>query len=487
MTMEYTDLRSWIERAQAMGELREVDGASWQEDIGHASEMLVHTLGAPAVLFDNIPGYPTGHRLLVNTNATRSRLALTLGLPLDIERRALMDEFLRLTESDRSQEVKVLDDAPIFENVRQGDDVNVFEFPTPQWHPGDGGRYIGTGCGIVQRDPDSQWVNMGTYRVMIHDEKNVGVYISPGKHGKIIRDQYFSRGEPCPIAIVCGMDPLIFAASTIEVPFGVSEYQWAGAIRGEPFEVVNLPITGLPVPASSEIVLEGYIFPDKMAPEGPFGEWTGYYGSLQPAEPVMTIEGMYWRNNPIMLGVPPNKPPAFDPYLYREYLRSAIMLRELRGAGIPGITDVQCFAEGGTRLFNAISIDQKYAGHSRQTLHAAASVASAGYFGRIVVVVDDDIDVTDMNDVMWAIFTRMDPERSIDIIKRALSSPLDPAIPPKDKRYNSRLLIDATKPFEWKDQFATPIGPDAKTKAETRKRWGYLLSGIGDSTSGPAR
>jgi 4-hydroxy-3-polyprenylbenzoate decarboxylase len=461
-----------------MGELRVVDGASWQEDIGHASEMLVHTLGAPAVLFDNIPGYPAGHRLLVNINATRTRLALTLGLPTDIDRRTLMDEFLRLTESDRSQEMKVLDTAPLFENVRTGDDVNVFEFPTPKWHPGDGGRYIGTGCGIVQRAPGSDWVNMGTYRVMIHDGKNVGVYISPGKHGKVIRDEYFSRGEPCPIAIVCGMDPLIFAAATLEVPYGVSEYQWCGAIRGEPFEVVNLPITGLPVPASSEIVLEGFIYPDKMAPEGPFGEWTGYYGALQPAEPVMTVEGLYWRNNPIMLGVPPNKPPAYDPYLYREYLRSAIMMRELRGAGIPGITDVQCFAEGGTRLFNAISIEQKYAGHARQTLHAAASVASAGYFGRIVVVVDDDIDVTDMNDVLWAIFTRMDPERSVDIIKRALSSPLDPAIPPNDKRYNSRLLIDATRPFEWKDKFATPIGPDPKTKAETRQRWGYLLTGV---------
>jgi 4-hydroxy-3-polyprenylbenzoate decarboxylase len=147
--MEYTDLRTWIDQAQSMGELRVVDGASWQEDIGHASEMLVHTLGAPAVLFDNIPGYPAGHRLLVNINATRTRLALTLGLPTDIDRRTLMDEFLRLTESDRSQEMKVLDTAPLFENVRTGDDVNVFEFPTPKWHPGDGGRYIGTGCGIV--------------------------------------------------------------------------------------------------------------------------------------------------------------------------------------------------------------------------------------------------------------------------------------------------------------------------------------------------
>ena len=473
--MEYDDLRSWIDQARKLGELRTVDGATWQEDIGRVSEMLHHTFGSPAVLFDDIPGYPSGHRVLVNANATRSRLALTLGLPTDIGRRTLMDEFLRLTEATRAERPRVLDDAPVFENVRKGDEVNLYEFPTPQWHPEDGGRYLGTGCAVVQKDPDSDWVNLGTYRVMIHDEQNVGVYISPGKHGRVMRDAYFSRGEPCPIAVVCGMDPLIFAASTIEVPYGVSEYDWAGAIRGEPYPVVHLPITGLPVPASAEIVIEGYIHADKLAPEGPFGEWTGYYGDRRPAEPVLEVEGMYFRNQPIMLGVPPNRPPAYDPYHYREYLRSAIMLRELRGAGVPGVADVHCFAEGGGRLFNVISIEQKYAGHARQTMHAAASVASATYFGRIIVVVDDDIDVTDMNDVLWAIFTRMDPERSVDIVKRALSSPLDPAINPDDKRYNSRLLIDATRPFEWKDRFPMPIGPDAATKAETRRRWGHLL------------
>lgn len=479
--MEYGDLRSWIERVESMGELRRVNGATWQEDIGRVSEMLHHTLGSPAVLFDEIPGYPKGHRIIVNTNATRSRLALSLGLPTDIDRRTLMNEFLRLTENDRKQEVRVVPDAPLFENVRKGAEVDVYEFPTPQWHPGDGGRYIGTGCGVVQRDPDSDWVNMGTYRVMIHDERHVGLYISPGKHGRVMRDGYFARKEPCPVAIVIGMDPLIFAASTIEVPYGVSEYHWVGAIRGEPYEVVNLPVTGLPVPATSEIVIEGYVHHDKLAPEGPFGEWTGYYGQRQPAEPVLEVEGMYWRNQPIMLGVPPNRPPAYDPYHYREYLRSAILLRELRGTGLPGIVDVHCFAEGGTRLFNVVAIEQKYSGHARQVLHAASSVASAGYFGRIVVVVDEDIDPTDMDDVQWAIFTRMDPERSVDIVRRRTSSPLDPAISPDDKRYNSRLLIDATRPFEWKDRFPTPIGPDPATKAETRRRWGYLLGPVGAS------
>ena len=476
--MDYNDLRDWIERADEMGELRTVTGASWEQDIGEVSEMLIHTLGSPTVLFDEIPGYPAGQRLLVNGNATRSRLALTLGLPTDIERRPLMDEFLRLTESTRAVAPEVVETAPIFENVQIGKDVDVYTFPTPQWHPEDGGRYIGTGCAIVTRDPDDGWLNLGCYRVMIHDKNHVGVYISPGKHGRQMRDKYFARKEPCPVAIVCGMDPLVFASSTIEVPFGVSEYEWCGAIRGEPYRVVNLPITGLPVPASSEIVLEGYLHWDKMAPEGPFGEWTGYYGKLQEAEPVLEVEAVYYRNDPIMLGVPPNKPPAYDPYLYREYLRAAILLRELQGTGIPGVVDINCFAVGGTRLFNVVSIEQKYAGHARQTLHAMASLNASNYMGRIVAVVDEDVDVTDLDDVMWAILTRMDPIRDCDIRERMTSGPLDPAIHPDDKRYNSRRLIDACKPFEWKDRFSTPIGPDAKTKAETRKKWGHLLQSV---------
>ncbi|HWB37495.1 MAG TPA: UbiD family decarboxylase, partial [Rugosimonospora sp.] len=365
--MDYDDLRSWIDAADKLGELRHVSGATWQEDIGEVAEMLIHTLGAPTVLFDDVPGYPKGHRILVNANATPSRLALTLGLPQGLSRHELMDRFLEISEADRRIPPEVRADAPLFENTFHGDDVDVTMLPTPMWHPEDGGRYIGTGCAIVTRDPDEGWVNLGCYRVMIHDRNHVGVYISPGKHGRQMRDAYFARKQPCPVAVICGMDPLIFAASTLEVPFGVSEYEWSGAIRGEAYPVVHLPITGLPVPASSEIVIEGYLHWDNLAPEGPFGEWTGYYGQRQAAEPVLEVEGMYHRTDPIMLGVPPHKPPAYDPYLYREYLRSALLMRELKGTGIPGIVDVNCFAIGGTRLFNVVSIKQRYAGHSRQT------------------------------------------------------------------------------------------------------------------------
>jgi 4-hydroxy-3-polyprenylbenzoate decarboxylase len=125
---------------------------------------------------------------------------------------------------------------------------------------------------------------------------------------------------------------------------------------------------------------------------------------------------------------------------------------------------------------NAVSIEQRYAGHSRQAGHVAAMCRVGAYLGRIVIVVDEDIDVTDLNDVMWAVVTRSDPERSLDIINRAWSGPLDPAISPDVKGHNSRLIIDATRPWEWRDRFPTPIGPDAATKRETRKKWGHLLA-----------
>lgn len=476
--MDYLDLRDWLERARALGEVRDVLGASWQEDIGHVSEMLHHTDDAPVAVFDEIPGYPAGYRILVNAMATRRRLALTLGLPLDIDRRGLMDEFLTLTEGDRAIAPKVVEDGPIFENRFDAADVDVLKFPTPWWHPLDGGRYIGTGVSVVIKDPDSDWVNVGTYRVMIQNEKQVGIYIAPGKHGKQFVDAYFNRGERCPIAIVCGMDPLLFLASTLEVPQGVSEYDWVGGIRGEPYPVVTAPITGLPIPATAEIVLEGFLEPGVVAPEGPFGEWHGYYATGRKDEPLMDVAGLYHRNDPIILGVPPNKPP-WEPMRYREYLRSALLLRNMKAAGVPGVVDAMCYAFGGNRLFTVVSIQPRYAGHARQAMHVAAMCHAGAYMGRIVVVVEDDIDVTDISEVLWAMVTRGDPDRSIDLIKRAWSGPIDPAIHPDVKGHNSRLLYDATRPWEWRDKFPPAIGPDPETKARTREQWGWVLSGEG--------
>ncbi len=192
----------------------------------------------------------------------------------------------------------------------------------------------------------------------------------------------------------------------------------------------------------------------------------------------MTVKGLYYRNDPILLGVPPQKPP-YDPDKLRQYMRSALLVKQLQNHGIPGISNAWCYGIGGCRLFVVVSIKQGYQGQARQVGHAAYTTPIVNFAGKYVIVVDDDIDVTDMNDVMWALLTRSDPATSIDIITRATSSGTDPRISPEDRAaglyYNSRAIIDATKPFEWIDRFPKNVSPDQEYKKKSREMFGHLF------------
>ncbi len=468
------DLRAWLRAVDSIGELRVIEGVDWEENIGRATEMLHHTDDSPAVLFDKIPGYPAGYRVLVNSMATRGRIALTLGLDPDIDTFGLVDAWERLMDTVEPKPVKMVEDGPILENVIEGDDIDLFAFPTPLWHHEDGGRYIGTGDAVITKDRNSSWVNMGTYRVMIHDAKRTGLYISPNKDGLVHQKTYFDAGEPMPVVILAGMAPIHFLASALEIPRGVSEMEWIGGVVGEAVECVPGKHTGLPIPVGAEIAIEGFVHPNAMMMEGPFGEWTGYYASASREEPVVEVSAIYHRDDPIMLGCPPEKPP-YEAHRFQQYLRSGNLRRQIRAAGVPNVVSAWTHAVGGCRLFNVVSIKNSHAGHARQTLYVASQVGQASYLGRIVVVVDEDIDVTDLSEVMWAVSTRMDPARDVDIIERVLSGSLDPALRPGHKTFNSRLLIDATRPWEWKDEFPPSIGPEPKEKQLTRDRWDWIL------------
>lgn len=477
-TATYKDLREWLERAEEVGELRNVKGGSWQEDIGMATEMLHRAAGSPAVLFDEIPGYPAGYRVLVNALRSENRLAVTTGLPLNLNKLEFSMALAEKFKKNKPVPAQYVDDGPVMENIHLGDKINLLDFPAPLWHEHDGGRYIGTGSYDITRDPDNGWVNLGTYRVMLHDEKHIGFYISPGKHGRMHRDKYFARKEPCPLAIVAGGDPLLFWASCTELPYGLCEYDWAGGVRGEPYKVIKGQITGLPIPAEAEIVLEGYAYYDDLKTEGPFGEWTGYYGSGSHQEPRVEIKAVYHRNNPILLGCPPNRPPDEQAF-FRAIIRSPLLKEQIEKAGIPDVKDVWCHEAGGSRLLVAVSIKQRYPGHATQAGHVASQCHIGAYCGRYVIVVDDDVDVSDLEELMWAVCTRSDPATSIDIINRAWSTPLDPRISPEDKSkgrlWNSRAIIDATRPFDWKDSFPMVNIPSTERKKKTLEKWGYLL------------
>jgi len=472
--MEYRDLRDWIRKAEELGELKTLKKCDWNLEIGAITELVAHRDDGPAVLFDEIKDYPKGYRVLSNSLSSRKRLALTLDLP---EGETKMD-FVRAWR-ERYQKIKPIPPkfvkkSPLFENVYKDKDVDLLKFPTPKWHDLDGGRYIGTGSIDITRDPDEGWVNWGTYRVMIHDKDSVGFYISPGKHGRIQREKYISSGKPCKIAMSFGHDPLVFLAGSIEVPYAVPEYEFIGGVRGEPMELIEGEYSGLPIPANAEIVVEGDVVFDQTKVEGPFGEWTGYYGSAERPEPFVKIKRLYHRNDPIILGSPPGRPPV-ELGWYRSYLRSALIWDEMEKAGVPDVKGVWLTVSGGSRLVIVVSIKQRYPGHAKQAAVVASQCHAGAYLGRYVIVVDDDIDPSNTDDVIWAMSSRSDPDTDIDIIRRCWSGPLDPIIQPGKKGFNSRAIIDACRPFEWMKDFP-PVAESSKEVLDaTAKKWGKVL------------
>ncbi len=474
----YVDLREWIEGARELGEIREVKGLSWQEEIGMAAELVMHDEKAPCVIFEDVPGTLKGSRVLVNFFGGK-RQNMTLGFPTSLNKLELTEGFREHFMSTLKRiPPKVVKSGPILENVLTGKDIDITKFPTPKWHEVDGGRYIGTGSYNVTRDPDENWVNCGTYRVMVHDEKSVGFYISPGKHGRIHRDKYMAKGEPMPVCIVVGGDPLTFLMACSEVPYGVPEFELVGGMRGKPMEVVEGKFTGLPFPAHAEIVIEGFVHPGNVRKEGPFGEWTGYYASDVREEPVLDIKAIYHRNNPIILGCPPQRPPD-ELARYRAVARSALLKENIQNAGVPDISAVWAHEVGSARLLLAVAIKQRYPGHAAQAGHIASQCHVGAYCGRYVIVVDDDIDPSDLEEVMWAVVTRSDPATSIDIIHKTWSTPLDPRISPDAREAgdftNSRAIIDACRPFHWRDKFPLVNKPSAEKAREAMKKFGYLL------------
>ena len=473
--MAWHDLRDWMAVVDELGQLRVVEGASWQEDVGRVTEMLDHTPDSPCVLFDNIPGYPQGWRVIANCNGTRARQAVTLDLPLEeATHEGLLRRWREILGGLTPIAPEIVPGGPVMENVVEGSDVDLGVFPTPIWHPHDGGRYIGTASLNIMRDPDSGWVNVGTYRNQVLDENHLGIWMSPGKHGRLILDKYLARGEPCPVVVVAGSDPLLFWSACVEgIQQGQNELDWVGGVRGAPVQVVPGPITGLPIPAAAEIAFEGYVVPGAESIEGPYGEWTGYYASGTPTVPVLDVQGVYHRNDPIISGCPQGKPPHEDNQ-FLAYLKSALIRQQIEAAGAPGVTGVWCPPEGGNRMLVVVGLKQQYPGHATQVMHLAAQCGAAAYGGRYVIVVDDDIDIYSLRDVLWAVLTRSDPATDISFIKHAWSSPLDPMVPDDAVPFNSRGLIDATVPWERRGSFP-PVVVEPEFAKETRAKWGHIL------------
>lgn len=486
--MPVDDLRQWIDRIDEMGQLTRVDGADPRHEIGGLVDLYQWDMEKPALLFDRIKGHEPGFRLLANVFTSLPRVCLSLDLPVDYGRREIVREWRDRLKTFEPKPAELVEDGPVLENRQTGDQVDITRFPAPLWHAQDGGSYLGTGNIVIMKDPDTGWINAGTYRIQVHDSKTAGIMISPGKHGRLIREKYWARGEPCPVAVSFGHDPLLLLLGGLEVDYGTNEFDVAGGIRGEPLKLVTAPLTGLPVPATAEIVIEGEIPPDETHAEGPFGEWAGYYAGGERDMPIIRVQSVMHRDNPIVLACLPGKPPNDNTY-FRSPMRSALIWNELERAGVPGVTGVWSHEAGGGRLFNIVAITQLYPGHAKQVGMATASCHAGAYANRFVVVVDDDIDPTDTNEVLWAMCTRTDVIEDIDVMKRCWSTSLDPMAYAGEeglRYYNNRMIIDACRPYDRLETFPAVARTTAEEAQVLRARWPELFTADGKAKTEPA-
>lgn len=477
------DFRAWIEKVRAIGQLKEVENADPRLELGAITELNAKRRG-PALLFKGFAGYQPGFRVLTGATLNAQTLGLTMGIEEKLDTMALADRIadkLRVIEARAADfPVEYVADGPVMENKFAGDDIDLTIFPAPLWHELDGGPYIGTGCLHINKDPDTGWVNVGAYRIQRQSKNTVGTYISPGHHGNIIRQKYWNKNQPCPVVIVFGSHPLFLLMGGLEVPAGIDELAWVGAIAAQRVPVIRGPITGLPIPADAEIAIEGFVSKGDLQEEGPFGEFTGYYAGGKKPDTLVRVKALYYRHDPIILGAPPCRP-LHDYSYFSSVLRSAIVKGALRKAGIPGVKGVWVSEAGASRMWVVTSIQQQYAGHAAQAATIAVQCQAGGLMNRYSIVVDDDIDPSNNEDVIWAISTRSDPATDIDILRHCWSNPLDPMISAADKDrkrlWNSRAIINACRP--WDRLQANDFPPVAEATPAllqaTKKKWAWLL------------
>ncbi|GAA0912280.1 UbiD family decarboxylase [Virgisporangium aurantiacum] len=473
-------LRSFIDAVDSFGELKRVPGAHWELEIGAIAELSYRARKPHALLFTDIEGYPGGGRVLTGSTGSARRLGHTLRLGDDLDNAgvvaALRGKPSQWAAGAKNFPMLPVDDAPLLANEVTGEKVDLLSFPVPRWHGNDGGRFIGTGCLVITSDPDTGVHNGGCYRMEVQDDgRSTTIAAVPGKHGAQHIQKWFDKHGRAPVTVSFGHDPLLLALGGTEVPGGVSELEYAGAVLGERVPVVIGPDTGLPIPAGSEIAIEGWLRPDLKRDEGPFGEWTGYYSGKRRPCLTMEITRLYHRDDPILLGAPPGRPPHDYSYM-RTVMKSAMIEDELVSSGVQGVRGAWAHEAGGGRLFVAVSVEQKYPGHSRQVGYLTAQGPAAAYMNRYVVVVDHDIDPSNLEEVVWAMSTRSDPATDIEVMKRSWASRLDPMLPEDaPATFNSRAVIDACRPFERLKTFPKVAESPPEYLAEIRAKWASAL------------
>ncbi|HLC41639.1 MAG TPA: UbiD family decarboxylase [Methylomirabilota bacterium] len=452
-TMPLKDIREFIEVLEANQELQTIDQeVDWNLEIGAITRRCCE-LSGPAPLFTRIKDYP-GKRILGNPLAKSSRVALAFEMDADTRPADIIKEFMRR----REEPVKpvLVSDGPCKEVKHVGSGVNMLDLPVPFVHQGDGGRYLGTWSFVVNKDPDSGWVNWGMYRQMVHDETTLGGPLIPGQHGpSIYYQKYQARNKPMEFATVIGPDPVSALVSASPVGFGVNEVDIAGALRKEPVELVKCETVDLYVPAHAEIIIEGIVMPNERKEEGPFGEGTGYSAGGRVPAPVYHVQAVTHRKDPIFtmsnMGTP-----VHDWDIVAAVGFSADYTRELKQKGFP-IRDVAYVIPQCSANLVVVSTETPYYGIAKRIASTIWSTIG-GIVTPWVIVCNDDVDPTNLNQVMHAVVTKCHPVKGITVTPNVPGHAYLPYLDPHERLYKQGhwCLFDCTWPIDWPREHIPP-------------------------------
>ncbi|GAB6141056.1 4-hydroxy-3-polyprenylbenzoate decarboxylase [Methylosoma difficile] len=487
--MKYRDLRDFIQQLEKQGELKRI-----KVPVNPYLEMTeicdrVLKQGGPAILFEN----PVGSNIpvLANLFGTPRRVAMGMGAESVDELRGIGQLLAYLKEPEPPKGMKdAWEKFPVFKQVlnmapklvtsppcqeiyRQGDEIDLSDYPIQTCWPEDAGPLI-TWPLVITKGPNKERQNLGIYRQQVIGKNKVIMRWLAHRGGALDFKEWqqVHPGKPFPVAVALGADPATILGAVTPVPDSLSEYAFAGLLRGSKTEVAKCLLSDLQVPASAEIVLEGFIYPGETAPEGPFGDHTGYYNEVDEF-PVFTIERITQRQAPIyhstFTGRPPDEPAVLGVALNEVFV--PILQKQF-----PEIVDFYLPPEGCSYRMAVISMKKQYAGHAKRVMLGTWSYLRQFMYTKFVIVVDDDVDVRNWQDVIWAITTRMDPARDLTILENTPIDYLDFASPVSG--LGSKVGFDATNkwPGETNREWGRTIVMSPEVVSKVDAMWGDLFS-----------
>ncbi|MFC0119278.1 4-hydroxy-3-polyprenylbenzoate decarboxylase [Pseudoalteromonas xiamenensis] len=485
--MKYKDLRDFIALLEDKGELvRVTQPVSTYLEMTEIADRTLRA-GGPAILFEK----PVGHSVpvLANLFGTPKRVAMGMGQEDVSELREVGKLLAFLKEPEPPKGIKeALGQLPVFKQVLnmptkelkkapcqdvvlEGDDVDLYTLPIQHCWPGDAAPLITWGLTIT-RGPNKKRQNLGIYRQQLIGKNKIIMRWLSHRGGALDFLEWCEKhpGEPYPVSVALGADPATILGAVTPVPDTLSEYAFAGLLRGSKTEVVKSISNDLQVPASAEFVLEGYIMPGEMAPEGPYGDHTGYYNEVDDF-PVMTVTHITHRKDPIYhstyTGRPPDEPAILGVALNEVFV--PILQKQF-----PEIVDFYLPPEGCSYRMAVVTMKKQYPGHAKRVMMGVWSFLRQFMYTKFVIVCDDDVNARDWNDVIWAITTRMDPARDTTLIENTPIDYLDFASPVSG--LGSKMGMDATNkwPGETDREWGTPIVMDEQVKQRVDEIWDSL-------------